>query len=147
MIWRQHYPDESAARAAIVAEAMTWLGTRWAHAHDCKGGGVDCAMLLVRCFVDCKVIEPCDPRPYPSQWHMHHEAARFLQIIERCGGKSVTEAKPADLAMFKYGKHAAHGAIIVDDHHMIHASAPSRAVILDSRLAMPGRFAGYWSIF
>jgi cell wall-associated NlpC family hydrolase len=35
-------------RAAVVAEARTWIKTPWRHMADIKGAGVDCAMLLVR---------------------------------------------------------------------------------------------------
>jgi cell wall-associated NlpC family hydrolase len=146
LIWREHYATEEEARTGLVAEARSWLGTPWAHAHDLKGIAVDCAMLLVRVHVDRRIIAPFDPRPYPSQWFLHHEAARFISVVERFG-RRVSWPKPGDVAMYKFGKHAAHGAIVVDQHHMIHASRPSRAVILDSRGSMIDRFSGYWSLF
>ena len=34
-------------RAAVVAEAMTWIGTPWAHMAHLKGVGVDCANLPI----------------------------------------------------------------------------------------------------
>jgi cell wall-associated NlpC family hydrolase len=34
-------------RAAVVAEARTWLGTPWVHQHRVKGHAVDCAGLVI----------------------------------------------------------------------------------------------------
>lgn len=34
-------------RADVVAEARTWLGTKWIHQHRAKGQGVDCAGLII----------------------------------------------------------------------------------------------------
>lgn len=34
------------SRQAVVAEARTWLGTKYAHQQMCKGAGVDCGMLV-----------------------------------------------------------------------------------------------------
>ena len=34
--------SESEARAAVIAEARTWIKTPWVHAADIKGAGVDC---------------------------------------------------------------------------------------------------------
>jgi cell wall-associated NlpC family hydrolase len=44
-------------RAAVVAEAKTWIGTPYHHAADVKGHGVDCAMLLVRIYGDLGLVE------------------------------------------------------------------------------------------
>lgn len=37
----------SAIRTAIVAEAMTWVGTPFVHQHRVRGVGVDCAGLVI----------------------------------------------------------------------------------------------------
>ena len=44
-----------AQRAAVVAEARSWIGTPYHHAADVKGHGVDCAMLLIRVYCDCRL--------------------------------------------------------------------------------------------
>ena len=63
--------DATATRQQIVAEARSWIGTRYHACADAKGTGVDCGMLLVRVFVDCGLVAPFDPRPYPIDWHLH----------------------------------------------------------------------------
>ena len=39
--------DVGVTRAQIVAEARSWLGTRWQHQGRVKGHGVDCAGLVI----------------------------------------------------------------------------------------------------
>lgn len=35
------------SRAAVIAEARSWLGTPWVHQHRAKGIAVDCAGLVI----------------------------------------------------------------------------------------------------
>ena len=146
MNWQERYASEADARASVVTEAFSWVGTPWAHAHMLKGGGVDCAMLLLAVYSQTGLVEFSDPRPYPAQWYQHRETSKFVDIITR-HAHPVAIAMPGDVAMFNFGKHPAHGAIIVDADRMIHAYAPRRKVILDNRGAMPGHFDSYWSLF
>lgn len=120
---------EAEQRAAVVAEAKTWLGTPFRNCADVKGAGVDCAMLLIRVFADTGIIEEFDPRPYSFQWHMHHDEERFLGIIETLGKEIVPPpdlpcealAKQGDVIVYKFGRCFAHGALVIDDHHVLHA--------------------------
>ena len=128
-------------RAAVVEEAKSWLGTPFRDCSDVKGAGADCAMLLVRCFVDTGVIAPFDPRPYSSQWFLHRSEERFLGFVERCGGIEVNRAPvPGDVMVYKFGRCFAHGAIVIDAGHIIHAYKLDGAVVItplhDSRLTM-----------
>lgn len=148
VIWRDHYKSADEARAAVIAEARTWLKTPWAHAQDCKGAGVDCAMILVRCFVDTHCIEPFDPRPYPMQWYLHQTEARYLGFVEKYGKKiDRAAALPADIDMFNFGHAAAHGAIVLDNRVMIHAHRPARMVLMDERSSLAHRHDSTWSLF
>jgi hypothetical protein len=85
---------DSIERATVVAEAKTWLGTPFRDQADVKGGGVDCAMLLVRVFVDTGIVAPLDPRPYPTQWHLHQSEERFIKVIERFGAEVKSRSDP-----------------------------------------------------
>lgn len=140
------HADEAAARAAIVAEAMSWCGTKYHHSGDVKGVGVDCAMLLVRVFVDTGLVPSFDPRPYKPQWFLHQDRALYLEFVDRFGHR-VDTPKPGDIAMYKFGKHAAHGAIIVDDESLIHAFMPTGKVTMDWRRSREHQLHGYWSVF
>lgn len=142
---------ESEIRAAIVAEAMTWLKTPWHHRGNLKGGGVDCAHFVKAPFVACGVIADFDLGYYPPDWHLHQDEPRFLSRLGEYaeplpqGGRGA----PGDIAMFQYGRHAAHGSIVVEWPLIIHAFAKDRRVTLsdascDADLAQ--RLAGFWRL-
>jgi len=138
----------SASREDIVAEAKTWLGTPFHHCADVKGAGVDCAMLLVRVYCDLGIAPMFDPRPYKPQWHMHSSEARYLGWLQKYAREiSADQVQPGDVALFNFGKHAAHGAIIIDEHSMLHAYLPAGAVIMTSRDEIAGHLHSYWSPF
>lgn len=104
-------------RDRVIAEAGTWIGTPFRDCADVKGplGGVDCAMLLVRCFVDTGALSPFDPRPYPAQWHLHHSQELFLEsILTAQGGIEVEKPEAGDVALYQFGRTFSHGALIVD---------------------------------
>lgn len=133
-------------RKKVVDEAMTWLGTPYHHLGDIKGAGVDCAMLLVRVYCDLGLAPAFDPRPYATQWYFHHEEEKYLKWIAKyCDPVDI--AKPGDIAVYKFGRCAAHGAIIVSDNLMIHAFQPSDVVELKERWApLPhGKLHSLWS--
>lgn len=121
--------DEAAQRAAVVAEARTWLGTPFRDQADRKGAGVDCAMLLVRSFVDTGVLPPFDPRPYPPRWHLHKDEERFLGWI-RTLGRETEELKAGNVILYKEGRCFSHGALLVDPGHVVHASWRAKEVLL-----------------
>lgn len=134
-------------RELVVAEAKTWIGTPYHHAADVKGHGVDCAMILVRVYSDLGLIPKFDPRPYPAQWYLHRDEERYLGWIQKYCQK-VEVPQPADIALYRFGRAAAHGAIIISDQLMIHAYQPDRRVeTREIRSPMRhGRFDSYWSL-
>lgn len=139
-------PLESEQRAAVIAEALTWLGTPFGDCSDVKGpnGCVDCAMLLVRVFVDSGVIPRFDPRyteageyrPYSSQWFMHRDEEVFMNIVRRFSAEVARPPIPGDVILFQVGRCYAHGAILIDEHRIVHAYKMDGKVVI-SRLAAP----------
>jgi cell wall-associated NlpC family hydrolase len=122
---------EAEQRAAVVAEAKTWVGTPWHHQADVKGAGVDCAMILVRVFVDTGVVPAFDPRPYSRTWFMHRGEEKFMDIVRQCGAHEIEgPPKPGDLALWKIGRLFAHGSIVVEWPMVIHAFAQARMVVI-----------------
>src|SRR5215469_10862476 len=95
-----HHSLETCQRAAVVAEAKSWLKTPFRDQADVKGAGVDCAMLLVRCFVDTGIVAPLDPRPYPPQWHLHRDEERFLEIVVKLGTEVGRAPIPGDVIVY-----------------------------------------------
>jgi cell wall-associated NlpC family hydrolase len=136
----------TATRDDIVTEAKTWLGTPWHHAADVKGAGVDCAMFLVRVYCDLGLAPLFDPRPYAMQWYLHQGQPLFLEWLAKYAHR-VEVALPGDVIMFNFGRHAAHGAIIVDEDTMIHANRSVRRVTLSFRHHLDAKLDSAWSVF
>lgn len=138
----------SDARAAVVAEALSWVGTPYHHAQAVKGRGVDCALSLVEWFARSGVIERFDPRPYSPSWFLHRGEERFLNIIERYAERlpDTDAALPADIALYRYGRCTAHGALVVDDTFIVHACVSARRVERRERSALAEKCAGYWRV-
>lgn len=132
----------------VVAEALTWLDTPYHHAADVKGRGVDCAMLLVRVFVDTGLVEPFDPRPYPHDWYLHHDHERFLGWIERFGVrlKDGEREQPGDVRLYQWGRCVSHGAIVVSDTEIVHAWLPARRVERCERTWSPERYKASYRV-
>lgn len=138
--------DPAELRAAIVAEAYTWLGTPYVPMGAVKGVGVDCAMILIRIAQHVGVVPAeYDPRPYPPDWYLHRDEERYLAGLDRWS-RRVDAGLPGDIALYRFGRCAAHGAVIVSDELMIHAYLPHGQVGLMERRALEHRFDSYWSV-
>lgn len=116
-------------RAAIVAEARTWLRTPYHHRARVKGAGVDCAMLLAEVYERVGLIPHVSPLPYPMDWHLHRGEERYLKWVEQYAG-SVSQPLPGDIALWRFGRCFSHGAIVVEWPMVIHAIRSERQVSL-----------------
>jgi len=142
-------------RAAVVAEARSWIGTPYHSCADVKGAGVDCGMLLVRVFIDTGLIPPFDPRPYPIDWHMHRDEERYLGFVFDRGFGEVEAPQPGDIMVLRYGRCYSHGGVVsrAKPVTIIHAFHPARRVLeeelaLNTALNDPTRkrrFFSYWA--
>lgn len=126
------------ARDRVLSAARAWLGTPWHHQGRIKGVGVDCAMLLAEVYHAAGLIPAIDPRPYPRDWHFHRDDERFLGWVERFADE-VESPEPGDVAVFRFGRCHAHGAIVVSWPMVIHAYVNDRAREQD---ATQGRLGG-----
>lgn len=109
-------------RAGIITEAVSWLGTPFRDCADIKGGGVDCAMLFVRCYVASGRLPEFDPRPYPPTWHVHQDRQRFLEgMVDWLGAKEIARPRPGDVCLYQFGRCFSHAAIIISSDRIIHA--------------------------
>jgi cell wall-associated NlpC family hydrolase len=118
---------EAALRDAVIAEAMKWNGARYVQQGDHRYDAIDCAMLLVRCWVDAGVFQPFDPRPYPPNWHLNRQATeRYLEWMQSLAHE-VAAPRPGDVVLWRMGWCFSHGGIIVNRHdHVMHALAEHR---------------------
>lgn len=132
-------------RAAIVAEALTWMGTPFHDRAGVKAAGVDCLHFIVRVYAAVGVIQDFDPPVYSAQWFQHRDEPLFLDGLAMYAHR-VEIAEPGDIAMFNFGRHAAHGAIVIDHYTMIHAYKPAGEVLREPRAAHDHRLHSYWSV-
>jgi len=125
--------DTPEQRAAVVAEALTWKGTPYHHQSNIKGVGVDCAMFLIEAYGNVGVLKKFDPRPYSSDWFLHHSEEKYLQtLIPFAKEISVRDAKSGDIILMKLGRTFSHSAIVVEGSVVILNATghPSAAIVL-----------------
>ncbi len=128
--------DEAAERAAVAAEALTWLRTPYAHRQRLKGAGADCAGLPLEVYAAVGLIPPTDVGLYSNQWHLHRSAERYLEWVERFGREIPrAEARAGDFLIWRFGRTYSHGAILIDERRIVHAYAQAGKVILDDSLS------------
>lgn len=131
-------------RAAILAEARSWIGTPFHHRARIKGSGVDCAQLVIAVYSACGLIEEFEPADYPPDWHLHRDEERFLNyVVERA--RQVESPEPGDLILMQFGRCYSHGAILVDDATCIHAFV-GRGVELGDLAEWRRRPKAYFSV-
>ena len=79
-----------------------------------------------------------DPPRYKPQWFQHRgeKLRSSRRLIDNGATQVATPYGPGDFAMYNFGRHAAHGAILVDGNRVIHAYAlVGRVTIGDQREA------------
>lgn len=124
---------EAEQRAAVVAEARTWLRTPYHPGAQVKGAGVDCAHLPLAVYVAVGVIPPTDVGEYPTDWHLHRDDERYLGWVQRFAREiSRADIQPGDFGLWRYGRAYSHGAIIIDPPVIIHACREAQIVTLEN---------------
>src|SRR5579863_5837 len=102
--------SEAEQRAAVIAEARTWLKTPYHHAARLKGAGVDCAMLPAEIYHRAGVLPFIAMPLYPRDWHHNMAAERYLAMVaEHATEIEKAQLQPADFVLFKVAKCYAHG--------------------------------------
>jgi cell wall-associated NlpC family hydrolase len=108
-------------RAAVIAEATSWLDTPFHHAGRLKGIGVDCGQLLIAVYGACGFV-PLDytVAHYPPDFAVHGDRERYLEGIAEFA-RAVEIPGPGDAVVFKLGRVFWHGGIVVAWPGIIHA--------------------------
>lgn len=119
-------------RQQVVAEAETWLRTPYHHMGRIKGGGTDCLMLLAEVYAAVGVIPHVDVAFYPPDWNLHRDAERYLQGLMRYAREIGGPPRSGDVAVFKFGRCFAHGAIVLSWPRLIHAWCDAGVVFADA---------------
>lgn len=111
-------------RAAIVAEARAWIGTRYRHQASVKGIGCDCLGLVRGVWRRCVGPEPERPPAYAPDWAeaagvetLAEAALRHLVPVDR------GQFDAGDVLLFRWRETcvAKHVAIASSTETMIHA--------------------------
>ena len=133
-------------REAVLAEARTWLGTPFHHKAMVKGVGVDCAHFLLGVFSAVGVVPRFSVDHYPPDWHFHRGEERFLGILSQYAD-IVNAPETGDVAMFKFGRCASHGAVVVAWPQVIHSYIGQGVVFTDAEGAeLGGRLHSFWRV-
>lgn len=144
------YANSPVQRAAIVAEALTWLGTGYHHNARLKGVGVDCAQMPAAVYHAVGLVPDLQP-DYSPQWMMHHDEEQFLSWVRPHTREiSRDEVRPGDMAMWKFGRTYSHSAIVIEPPTIIHAVAKNNGVILgnmDQDIDLTSRPVLFFSLF
>lgn len=112
--------SEITERQAVVAEALSWIGTPYVNHGRVKGAGADCAMLPAEVYEATGMVEHVDVGYYSPMWHLNRKAEKFLETVEKYADR-VESPLPGDMVIYKFGKAFAHGAIVVKWPKIVHA--------------------------
>ncbi|WP_018704125.1 NlpC/P60 family protein [Anaeromusa acidaminophila] len=122
---------EQAQRAAVVAEALTWLNTPYHHMGRVKGAGVDCGMLIAEVFERAGLIPHLDIGYYPMDWHLHRGAERYLCWVSKYANEVQRDPLPGDIVLHQWGRCISHGAIVIKWPMVIHSYIGQGVVLAD----------------
>ena len=158
----QHGASLDPRRLAVIEEARGWLRTPYHHMGRVKGCGADCLTLLAEVYEAAGVLPHIDVPFYPPDWNLHRDAERYLdgimqyarevQPIESPGSSAGsapgTGTEPGNVAVFRFGRCFAHGAIVVAWPLLIHAWWNAGVVYGDgNRLPLAGRPVRFFDPF
>ncbi len=135
-------------RFSVVAEAVTWLGTPYHHMGRVKGVGVDCLTLLAEIYESAGVIPHVEIPFYPPDWHLHRGVERYLEGLLGYAREIEVAPEPGDVALLRFGRCFAHGAIVTAWPMLIHAWHSAGVVRADATgPQLQGRAARFFSPF
>ena len=141
--------SEASQRAAVVAEARTWLRTPFHHAARLKGIGADCETFICEVFSAAGVFTAQNIPYVPSQWFLNTKEELYLNYLSKyareyvvgpwslvvgqndttpSGQRPATSDQrlplPGDVICVKHRWVYSHGAIVVAWPKVIHCFPP-----------------------
>lgn len=123
---------ESEQRGHAVAEARTWLGTKFHYEACVKGSGVDCGSLLMSLYGSIGIPIDWNIGCFPRDWGLHTAEERYLEIVERYTHR-VDAPGPGDIVLFRLFKNRpfCHGGLVIEWPLVIHACDERKVEYLD----------------
>jgi cell wall-associated NlpC family hydrolase len=128
-------PKPTITREAIMAEAISWLGTPYHKGACVKGVGADCATFLWGVYKNCGLIPEGDKliERYSHDWFANTDTERYLLHAVRYAAKvaegvsyPTLKALPGCMALVRSRTSNVfnHGGIVMRWPHLIHAVNP-----------------------
>lgn len=153
-------------RAAVVKEALSWVGTPFHERAAVKGekGGVDCARFISAVFRDGIGLATSVP-DLSLQINLHRDALReyakqhgyeteeiYLEELKRAGWREIRfeDLKPGDLVVPKIGHIHWHGSIVIEWPKVISAHGHAGKVLVSNAEVddwIAGRELKYFSLW
>lgn len=118
-------------RAAIVTQALRWVGTPYHHQGRVFGVGVDCAGLLTEVYRACGLVPAIDTGNYAIDHHLHHSSELMTSFLDRYAQRTEGPPLPGDVVAYRFGRVISHAAIVVDWPLIIHAARRNRQVLVE----------------
>lgn len=112
------------SRAAIIAEARSWIGTPYRHQGSLRGIGCDCLGLLRGLWRNLIGPEPESPGAYSPDWAEAGGREALLEAARRhLVQRADTAFAPGDVILFRFRKNvpAKHIGIVTERDRMVHA--------------------------
>jgi cell wall-associated NlpC family hydrolase len=125
-------PGLVGSRGAVIAEALSWLGTPYHHMGRVKGAGADCLTLLAEVYEAAGVVPHIEPEHYPPDWHMHRDVERYVEGVLAYAREVAGPPRPGDVAVFRFGRAFSHGAIVLAWPRLIHSFVRTGVVYGDA---------------
>jgi NlpC/P60 family putative phage cell wall peptidase len=129
---------EREQRAAVVAEARTWLRTKYHHAARIKGVGCDCLTLIAGIYEGAGLVPPLEIPPYSAQYGLHVASQTYIEGLRRHAREVPEVTGPGDVVLWRFGRSFSHTCLVVDwPHVVIHANARAGMVELADATKAP----------
>jgi NlpC/P60 family putative phage cell wall peptidase len=138
----------AARRQAVLDEAARWLGTPYHHMGRVRGAGADCLTLLAEVYQHAGVVPPIEVPFYPPDWNLHRDTERYVEGVRGYAKEIEGPPAPGDVALFRFGRCFAHGAIVTLWPRLIHAYVGLGVVAGDAaQPPLAGRAVRFFSPF
>jgi len=138
----------TALDAAIRAEALSWIGTKFHHGAALRGIGVDCIHLVAAVLRAVGLLSDSALIPsYPPDWMRHRDEERLLDGLRPYCDQVQESWQIGDILVYHYGRAASHCGLYVGDGQIIHAAARDqvRCDPVDSTMLQP-HFVGAYRV-
>lgn len=117
-------------RAALIAEARTWIGTPWHHQAAVKGAGCDC-IGFVRGAAEPFIGVITQPMNYAATWPLYRAEERLRdEMAAHATEIDIADALPGDILLFGVGKGPAHHCgFLSEANRLLHCYREAGAVV------------------